>query len=171
VPRRVLDRLYLGCGYLACGFMVALAVLILAAIGGGVFGYLTRSLDEFAGYCMAASAFLAFAHTFGANEHIRVALVLQRFQGGARRALEIWCHAVGLLLAIYFAYFSVKMVVVSWQLNDLSQGLVPVPLWLPQLGMAVGTVVFALGLADRLTGIVRGGPLPDESGIGLIADR
>ncbi len=162
--RRALDRLYLGCGFLAGMFMIAMALLILAGVGSGIFGYVTRSLDEFAGYCMAASAFLAFAHAFGANEHIRVTMVVGRLAGGARRAMEIWCHGIGLLLAGYLAFYSVKMAVVSWRLNDLSQGLVPVPLWLPQLGMAVGTLVFALALADRLTGILLGGPLPDDGG-------
>jgi TRAP-type C4-dicarboxylate transport system permease small subunit len=142
--------------------MIAMALLILVAVGGGVFGYVTRSLDEFAGYCMAASAFLAFAYAYSANEHIRVTLLMQHLRGAARRLMEIWCHGVGLLLAGYFAYFSVKMTVVSWQLNDLSQGLVPVPLWLPQLGMAVGAAVFAIAVADRLAAILLGGPLPED---------
>ena len=83
--RRGLDCLYLGCGYLAGLFMVAMALLILVGVGSGIFGYITRSLDEFAGYCMAASAFLAFAHAFGANEHIRVTILLGRLRRRARR--------------------------------------------------------------------------------------
>lgn len=151
--------------------MIAMALLILVGVGSGIFGYVTRSLDEFAGYCMAASAFLAFAHTFGANEHIRVTMLLGRFRRGARRALEIWCHGVALFLAGYLAFYSVKMAFVSWRLNDLSQGLVPVPLWFPQLGMAVGTFVFTLAVADRLFGILRGGPLPKDGGSDAVMER
>jgi TRAP-type C4-dicarboxylate transport system permease small subunit len=169
VLRRALAGLYLGCGYLAGLFMIAMALLILVGVGGGIFGYVTRSLDEFAGYCMAASAFLGFAHAFGANEHIRVTIVLGRLRRRARRAMEIWCHSVGVALAGYLAFYSVKMAVVSWRLNDVSQGLVPVPLWFPQLGMAAGSLVFAVALADRLALILQGGPLPEDGGGGAQA--
>jgi TRAP-type C4-dicarboxylate transport system permease small subunit len=169
--RRVLATLYLGCGLLAAAFLAAIAVFILIAIAGSLFGFITRSMDEFAGYAMAASAFLGLAYTFGTDEHIRVTLVLQRLRGPLRRALEVWCHGIGALLAAYFAWYSVKMTLVSWQLNDVSQGLVPVPLWIPQLGMAVGTTVFALAVVERLVGLIGGGELPADAGADARADR
>ena len=42
-----------------------------------------RGTDAYAGYCMAAAAFLALAHTLKRGEHIRVTLFLDRF--GPRR--------------------------------------------------------------------------------------
>jgi TRAP-type C4-dicarboxylate transport system permease small subunit len=150
--RKALDSLYWSCGVLAGVFMVGIALCILIALAGTILGVVTRSMDEFAGYCMAASAFLALSYTFHSNEHIRVTLFIHRLHGRTRNRLEIWCHLLGVLLAGFFAWYSVKMVVVSWQINEVSQGLIPVPLWIPQSAMAVGTVVLAVAMLDRLAG-------------------
>ncbi len=161
--RKVLDSLYWTCGVLAGVFMVGIAVCILIALAGSIFGFVTRSMDEFAGYSMAASAFLALAYTFHSNEHIRVTLFLQRLRGRLRSALEIWCHLLGIALSGFFAWYSVKMTFVSWQINELSQGLIPLPLWIPQLAMAVGTVMLAVAVADRLVGLCISGFSQPES--------
>jgi TRAP-type C4-dicarboxylate transport system permease small subunit len=155
--RKVLDSLYWTCGVLAGVFMVGIAVCILIALAGSIFGFVTRSMDEFAGYSMASSAFLALSYTLHSNEHIRVTIILHRFHGRVRQGLEIWCHLLGTALAGFFGWYSVKMVLVSWQINELSQGLIPLPLWVPQLAMAAGTVMLAIALLDRLVGHCRGG--------------
>lgn len=160
--RKVLDALYWTCGVLAGIFMIGIAACILTTLAGAIFGFITRSMDDFAGFSMAASAFLALSYTFHSNEHIRVTLFIQRFRGQARRSLEIWCHILGTILAGFFAYYSVKMTVVSWQIDEVSLGLVPVPLWIPQLGMAIGTVALTIALADRLWCIVNTSSLPGE---------
>jgi len=166
--RKALDTLYWSCGVLAGIFMVGIALCILIALAGALFGVVTRSMDEFAGYCMAASAFLALSYTFYSDEHIRVTLFLHRLHGRPRTGFEIWCHLLGLALAVFFAWYSVKMVVVSWQINELSQGLIPLPLWIPQLAMAVGTVVLAVALLDRLVGHCIGGVSPNRDRRGMM---
>lgn len=154
--RRKLDKLYWICGVLAGIFMVGIAVFILIALTGTLFGFVTRSMDEFAGYSMAASAFLGLAYTLHHNEHIRVTLFLQRFQGPARRRVEIWCHLLGTIISGFFAWYSVKMVYVSWVIKELSQGLIPLPLWIPQLSMATGATMLMIAMLDRLVAVLAG---------------
>lgn len=160
--RKVLDTLYWFCGVWAGIFMVGIAVFILIALAGALFGFVTRSMDEFAGYSMAASAFLALPYTFHLNEHIRVTLFIHRFKGRLRQGLEIWCHLLAIGLSGFFAWYSFKMTIVSWQINDLSQGLIPAPLWIPQLSMAIGTGVLTIAVADRLFRLATGGLLLDD---------
>ncbi len=170
-----LRKLYDGAGALGGVFMVLLLVFVLYSVGPGVglwleqtfglpnpFNYVARSADEFAGYAMLASAFLAMASTFGRGEHIRVTLLLQRLKGRARRAAELWCLALGSLLSGYLAWFSVRLCYISWQLNDLSTGLIAIPLWIPQLGMAIGAVVFMIAVVEQLVVVATGGPLVEE---------
>ena len=42
----------------------------------------------------------------------------------------------------------------SYKLNDISQGQDAMPLWIPQLSMAIGTTVLAIGLVDHLIQIL-----------------
>ena len=44
----------------------------------------------------------------------------------------------------------------SWRFNDISQGVVAVPLWLPQLGYSVGLVVLFIAFVDELVHVVSG---------------
>jgi hypothetical protein len=45
----------------------------------------------------------------------------------------------------------------SHVINDVSQGLVAVPLWLPQSGMALGLIIIAIALLDDLVVLLAGG--------------
>jgi TRAP-type C4-dicarboxylate transport system permease small subunit len=142
---------------LAGAFLVGIAAMTLAQIGGRTLGFAARSFDDFAGFAMAASFFLGLAWTMRCGEHIRVTLLLHHLKGRKRHVMAIIALAVSLFLCGYFAWYSVDMTWTSYQLNDVSQGLVAVPLWIPQLAMALGLVVLAIALADDLLLALRGG--------------
>lgn len=160
--RSVLSRLYRFAGALAALFLVAIAVIVLISITSRLLGYAVPGLANYAGYCMAASSFLALAYTFEHGGHIRVSLLLQALGARNRRLAEIWCLAAGLFLAAYLAWFSVKMVRVSIAIGDISQGPDATPLWIPQLGMAIGTTILAIALLDRLIAVARGAPVEQD---------
>jgi len=148
--RKSLDWLYTGSGILAGVFLVLIAVLSLAQISGRLLGFAAYSFDDFAGFCMAASSFLGLAHTYRRNEHIRVALLVDLFSGGKRRLLETLCLAASTFLIGFFAWYAIDMAWTSYAINDVSQGLVPVPLWVPQSGMALGLLIMSIALLDDL---------------------
>jgi hypothetical protein len=50
----------------------------------------------------------------------------------------------------------VRLVFLSREFNDISQGNDATPLWIPQLGMAVGAVVLLVAMVDDLVGVLRG---------------
>jgi TRAP-type C4-dicarboxylate transport system permease small subunit len=155
--RVALNAIYKGSGLLAGFFLVAIAVLSLIQIAGRLLGIAASSYDEFAGYCMAASSFLGLAWTLRSNEHIRMTLAIGRAKGGLRRALEGCCLAVAVAMAAYFCWATVAMVWTSYKLHDVSQGLVPITLWIPQSGMALGLAILVLAFVDDLLVILSGG--------------
>ena len=112
--------------------------------------------DAYAGYSMAAAGFLALAHTLRKNEHIRVTLLIGRLTGGARRGLELWALTAAVLLAGLFAWFSLRLVWQSHQFNDMSTGNDATPLWIPQIAMAVGTVLLFVAFVDEWVQELRG---------------
>ena len=154
--RTFLDRLYDAAAYLAAFFLAGTLAMVLLGIVGRLLDWFVPGTDACAGYCMAAAGFLALAHTLKRGEHIRVSLLLERAGVRARRALELWALAVATLLAGAFAWYSVRLVVQSWQFNDVSTGNDATPLWIPQLAMAIGTVVLLVAFVDELLGEWRG---------------
>ena len=148
--RRFLDALYDGAAALAAFFMVLLLVMVLLSILGREFGFYVRGTDSYAGYFMAATGFLALAHTLKKGEHIRVTLLINAFKGRYKKALEIWALAAATALAALFAYYSVKLSVNSYQFNDISTGNDATPLWIPQIVMGLGAVILLIAFIDEL---------------------
>ena len=157
-----LDGLYRACGLIAAGFLVAVLLIILAQIGARWLGVQFPGSTSYAGYAMAGASFFALAYTLNHGAHIRVSLVISRLTGTARRIAEFWCLAVATGLSVYFAWFAIKAVQTSRLINDISQGQDATPLWIPQLVMAIGTVVLAIAFADHLIRLLIGHELTTE---------
>lgn len=158
--RVLLDRLYNAAGVLAALFLVGTLGMVLTGIAGRLLHFHVPGTDSYAGYCMAASGFLALAHTMKRGEHIRVTLLLEHMGAKAQRALELWALAVATLLAALFAFYSARLAWQSWQFNDISTGNDATPLWIPQLAMAAGTLVLLVALVDDLVLEWRGTRVP-----------
>ena len=148
--RRFLDFLYDGAAWLAALAMVGVLAMVLLSIVSRQVGFHVPGTDAYAGYAMAAAGFLALAHTLKRNEHIRVTLLLGRLEGKAHHALEMWALTAGVFLAGLFAFYAVRLAWVSHSINDISTSNDATPLWIPQLSMAVGTIVLMLAFADEL---------------------
>jgi TRAP-type C4-dicarboxylate transport system permease small subunit len=154
--RATLDAIYKLSGLAAGFFLVAIAVLSLTQIVARMFGRTGGAFDEFAGYAMAASSFLGLAWTLRSGEHIRMSLGIDRLRGLARRNLEILCLAVAIAVVGWFAWATAHMTWISFELDDVSQGLVPVKLWIPQSAMALGLWILLIALLDDFVLTLRG---------------
>ena len=162
--RRLLDRMFDAAAYLAAFFMVGTLAMVLLAIVGRFLNWFVPGTDAYAGYCMAASGFLALAHTLKRGEHIRVTLFLERFHGRLKRPLEIWCHLAGSFFCAALAWYSVRLVWQSRAFNDVSQGNDATPLWIPQIAMAAGAIVLFVAMVDDLVLVLRRRELRGDSG-------
>ncbi|WP_207482552.1 TRAP transporter small permease [Arenibaculum pallidiluteum] len=154
--RRVLDWLYRATGWLAGLFLLAIFFLMMVMSIGRQIDMNVPAGDDLVAWCMAATAFLGLAHTFKSGEMIRVELIFDRLAGRSRWVLEVVSLTVGLVSVGYFAWYAVQLTYDSWRFNDLAQGVLPVPLWIPQMGYAFGLVVFAIAFADELARVLSG---------------
>ncbi len=156
--RLALDRLYLWAGYLAGAFLILIFALMMTLAVGRQFGLNVPSGDDFASWAMAAMSFLGLAHTFKRGEMIRVGLLLEKLDARRRHWFEIVSLATATVFLGYFSWYAVGMTYDSWRFNDISTGVVPVPLWFPQLGMSLGLVVLLIAVIDELIHVLRGNP-------------
>ncbi len=155
--RRVLDGLYLGAGWLAGFFLIVIFLLMMALSVGREILVNIPAGDDFASWCMAAMAFLGLAHTFRSGEMIRVGLLIDRLRGRTRRVFEILSLTLGLAFVGFFAWHAVRLTYDSWRFNDVAQGVLAVPLWIPQLGYSTGLVILFVAFVDEFVHVIRGG--------------
>jgi len=154
--RRFLDRLYFGAGVVAGSCIVLITVMILAQIVGRWFGVIVPSTEDFSGYLLAAASFLALAYTFRNGGHIRVTLLIHQLSSTPQRRLT---YAVLLLFAVIMgwgAWHLSYLVYESWSFEELSQGYIAIPLWIPQVPVALGAILFFIALVDDIVSSLNG---------------
>ena len=156
--RTFLDRLYLFSGYLAGLFLIAIFVLMMLLSAGRPVGLNVPAGDELVSWCMAATAFLGLAYTFKSGEMIRVGLLIDRLEGRTRHLLEIAALVIGCAFIGFFAWHAAWMTYDSWRFNDMAQGVLAIPLWIPQLGYSGGLVILFVAFVDELVHVLRGFP-------------
>jgi TRAP-type C4-dicarboxylate transport system permease small subunit len=155
--RRFLDRLYDAAGALAAVCLASIAVVMLAQAAMREFGTLFRGADDIVGWLCAASAFLALGHTFRRGELVRVGLVIDHLPRRLRRALAIAALAIAVLFVGYMAYAVIRFVYESWQFEEVAQGLIQIPIWIPQMSFVLGVAVFLVAVLDEFVVLARGG--------------
>lgn len=154
--RPVLDWLYDAAGYLAAFFIFAIFVLMIGQTAARELAVPTRGWDDVAGWLCAASAFLAMAHTFRRGDFVRVTLLIERLSENARRPAEIAALSFATLFLGYMTWWAVSFVHESWQFEEKAQGLIAIPIWIPQSSFVLGSAIFLLAVADELIQVVRG---------------
>lgn len=153
--RSLLDKLYLASGYLS-GFCIVLITLIITAqIVGRVFGFIVPSAEDFSGFALAAATFFGLAYTFREGGHIRVTLVIQHWTRGSRYIQELLVLIFGLLLVSFMSFYSVHMVWESYIFEEVSSGYIAIPIWIPQVPVALGILALNIAILDDVISVLK----------------
>lgn len=155
--RRLLDTVYSGTAWLAAASVFAICALMLLQSIGREFGVQTGGANDVVAWLCAASAFLAMAHAFKHGDFVRVTLLSEKVSPATQRALEIGALAIAALSVGYLSWWATRFTYESWQFNEISSGLLVVPLWIPQTAFVVGTWVFFIAVLDEAWTVLRGG--------------
>lgn len=148
--RKLLDGMYACSAWIAGLAMIGVLLMVLLTIISRFFGFAAPGTDAYAGYAMAGAGFMALASTLKAGEHIRVTLILGMLRGKAHKALEVAALVIATLLSGFLAFYASRLVWQSWEIEDISVGIDATPLWIPQIFMALGTLIFFIAFCDEL---------------------
>jgi TRAP-type C4-dicarboxylate transport system permease small subunit len=155
--RRFLDRLYAASGAAAALCLAGIAAVMLAQAGMRELGMLFRGADDIVAWLCAASAFLALGHTFRRGELVRVGLVIDHLPRRVRRPVGVVALGIAVLFSGYMAYAVLRFVYESWTFKEVAQGLIQIPIWIPQMSFVLGALILFVALVDELVVLVRGG--------------
>ncbi len=166
--RLILNKLYLYSGYLAAFFIFAICMIVVIQVGlniidkvgqllfGTAIGMSIPSYSDFTGFFLAASSFFALAYTLREGGHIRVTLFLSVFSRRIKRVVEFGVVLLAGTITAFVTYYMALLTHESWSYGDLSTGIVPVPLWIPQMAVTAGLVVLSIAFVDELFCLIRG---------------
>jgi len=98
----------------------------------------------------AASAFFALGHTFRNGELVRVGLWLDMLGARGRWYAEVFSLGFTALFGAYMVWAVARFVFESWKFNEVAQGLVRIPIWIPQMSLVLGVTIFLIAVLDEL---------------------
>lgn len=129
-------------------------IMIFLLVGGGVvlrlMGLQLAGNDDLASYGLVGTLFLALAPTYRRNEHIRVGLLIERLGAQLKQRLEVFLVVASTVATGWATWWLARMVYDSLRFGDVAQGLLAVPLWIPQLAMPVGAAILLIALLEDL---------------------
>jgi TRAP-type C4-dicarboxylate transport system permease small subunit len=158
--RRFLDALYRGAGWVAALSIFLIFALVAVQVSARILdvllrlagfvpiGFIVPSIAEICGFLLAIASFMALAHTLVVGGHIRVGILIDRLSPTVRRPVETLVGLLATALCIYAAIAVGRLAWKSWSFNDVSYGMIPVPLALPQGLMTLGLAILAVALLD-----------------------
>ena len=155
--RKGLDALYLAAAVLGAVCIAAICVLMVGQSIGRQFGITTGAVNDVVSWFCAAAAFLTMAHAFKHGDFVRVTLVLEKVGAPLRRALEIISLLIAFCACAYLAWWACLFTYQSWEFKEVAQGLLPLPIWIPQSSFALGAVLLLVAVLDELVIVLRGG--------------
>ncbi len=160
---RFLEALYRIAGVIS-GFLILMICLLISAqiilngigrLSPGLLPSTIPSYADFSGFMLAGATFLALAHTLRAGGHIRVNLVTQIMPDKLQVALEAVVLLVTITLTGYTVWYMGALVGESWHYGDVSNGIVPVALWIPQTVTCAGMALLLTALIHTLFDLIR----------------
>ena len=152
----LLRRSYDFAGYVAAAFVVAIFAVMIGASALRQLGIATAGTDDLVSWMTAAAAFLGLAHTFRQGDFVRMSLVLDALKPARRQVVEILALLVGAVATGFGSWWVIEAVHESWKFNDMSQGLLVVALWIPQLSFALGAMLLFFAMIEELVRVLRG---------------
>ncbi|HSW05822.1 TRAP transporter small permease [Aquabacterium sp.] len=166
--RRALDALYLGAGGAGAVFVVLICALMIWQSVAREFGVNTGAVNDIVAWCCAASGFLTMAHAFKHGDFVRVTLLMEKLTPPVKRAFELFSLGVGAVAVGYLTWWACRFTLESWQIHELAQGLLPIPMWIPQLSFALGSILLLIAVVDEFFIVLAGGVPTYER---LVAER
>jgi TRAP-type C4-dicarboxylate transport system permease small subunit len=166
--RRTLDGLFLAAGGLGALCVALICVLMIWQSIGRELGASTGAINDIVAWLCAASGFFTMAHAFKHGDFVRVTLLMEKLPPKQRRAMELVSLGIATVAVGYLAWWACAFTYESWRFNELAQGLLPLPIWIPQSSFAFGSILLWLAVVDELV-IVASGGVPTY--VRLVAER
>ncbi len=154
--RRFLDRLYAASGGAAAVCLASIAAVMLTQAAMRELGMLFRGADDIVAWLCAATAFLALGHTFRRGELVRVGLLIDHLPERLRRPFNLGALGIAVLFVGYMLYAVTRFVYESWKFKEVAQGLIQIPIWIPQTSVVIGALIFFVAVLDEFVVLALG---------------
>lgn len=139
--------------------LVGMVAMLGATLVLRPFGILVPSTEEITTFLMVGMAFFGSVSAYVASAHVRVDTLHRRLGPRTRRAVETISHCLGAALCAAVAWHAGALALTAWRFNDVSDGLLAIPMWIPLAALPASMALMALFLLRDAARIAAGADL------------
>lgn len=154
--RRFLDALYSAGAGLAALSLLGIFGIMMAQVVMRELQQQLPAADDISAYLCVSTTFFALAATFKRGELIRVGMLLDKLSPGPRRMAELLVLALAAVLLAYVTFWTAQDMLFSYEIEEVAQGTVPIPLWYPKLAVPLGSGLLLIAILDEFAIVLRG---------------
>ena len=145
-----IERLSLWGASLSAVFMVLIVVIIAVEIVlRSVFNTSTLIADEYSAYFFVGVVLLGLAFTLKEEAHIRITLLTSLLGKRGKGVLDTMATIAAMAITTFALYHTALMAYESWELGMLADSISETPIYLSQVVIPAGLLMFDLQLAAR----------------------
>jgi len=147
----IIDKLSL---YAARGAIVALlcmtVLVTIEVFMRKFFGISTKIAHDAAGYFLVAITFLGAAETMRVNRHLRVKILYDRLNSRAKNIFDKINYFIAIIYLSLLFWASSSLVFFSFKEGFLTESVIQIPEFIPELLIPVGLFFFILQVLSKL---------------------
>lgn len=147
---RVIALLFASLSVVVLTLLITLEVLLRTFVGVS-----TLIADEVGGYLMVVVIFMGLPYTFHSNRMIQLDFVSKKFSKRAREKLRLGFLGLGLSYSVILSYEFMTLALKSKAWGVESVLTLRMPLFIPQMVMAIGTIFLAVYFLGELAGEIQ----------------
>lgn len=154
-----MDRLIRWAGVLSVICLCGMVLVLVATLVLRPFGILVPSSEFIVTFLMVGMTFFGLAYAYAEGVHVRVDALYKRMPETVQYWVGIASHLGAAVLCGVIAVYAAKLTWIAIRFNDLSDGLVAIPMWIPLCTVPLGFGLFALALLRDGLRVARGQPV------------
>ena len=145
-----------------CELLIVVMMLVIAidVFSRTVFNYTWQMSEEIAGYLLVALVFSSLSLGVRDGTLLRVDFLYARGSERTQRRFDIAFALLGMAFAAIWTWQLGRLVWSSYTRETASNGVLAIPLWMPQIVMPVGTAVLTLALLGFAWRLLRASRAP-----------
>ena len=101
-------------------------------------------------YMFIAAAFLAMPYAMKKMDHIRVDLIVSKLPGNLARITDTITLTLAVVFFFYLTWRGFELASSSYTRNTKDLSIIQVPLWIPQIFLAVGSILLTLSIIRQI---------------------
>lgn len=130
--------------------LIACSLIFASVLLREISGYSSSIFEELVRYLIVWSVFIGASWALKKDKHITINILLHNVPKRVAKMLQLISFCIGFVFCILLIYYGMKLVIHSYQLNEMSMSVWRFPMYIPKLAVPLGSLLISLRFLEKI---------------------